>query len=96
MKNPFLGPGEDEAQQASRSSELGYRRGISCRLGILGNVRVFLRKIYNCTIPPPFLPPIPSFPSSYPLPLPPRSPPLLAGVRGYEPRKKIGIRDARW
>ena len=27
--------------------------------------RVFLRKIYNCTIPLPSLPPIPSFPSSF-------------------------------
>jgi len=45
----------------------------------------FLRKIYNCTIPPPFLP-YPSLPS---LPSPPL--PLLAGVRGYHPRKKLEL-----
>jgi len=69
------------------------RRVISFR-GVI--IRVFLRKIYNCTIPPPF-PPSPSIPSP-PLPFPPSPPlPLLAGVRGsgISLAEKNGIRDAR-
>ena len=48
----------------------------------------FLRKIYNCTIPPPFLPLLVN-------PLPPPPLPLLPGVRagGVTPEKN-GIRDA--
>ena len=45
------------------------------------------------------LPPLPSLPfPSLPflsLPPPPFSPSLLAGVRGYHPRKIFGITDAR-
>ena len=46
-------------------------------------IRVFLRKIYNCTIHPPFHP-FPCFlPSSSLAPSP------FSGVRGYHPRKNV-------
>ena len=56
--------------------------------------KVFLRKIYNCTIPPAF-PPSPSLPSPSPLSSP--SPPSpFSGGSGVSPSEKIlGIRDAR-
>jgi len=52
--------------------------------------RVFLRKIYNCTIPLPSLP----YLSFLPLPFPTLPPPLplLARVRGYTPEKN-GIKE---
>jgi len=53
------------------------------RVKVYDTSRVFLRKIYNCTIPPPF-PPLPSFPFPPASPLPP-----FSGAPGISPPEKF-------
>jgi len=61
--------------------------GWSIRSRLMINARVFLRKIYNCTIPPPFLPPLPPIPFLPFIPLTLPSP--FSGVSGVSPPGKF-------